>query len=248
MTLSEFFSAHPKCALAFSGGVDSAYLLYAALKNGADVVAHFVRSPFQPQFELEDAKKLARELGAKLEILDLDLLSHREIAENPKNRCYFCKRAIFECIWARAQTEGYPVLMDGTNASDDRTDRPGMRALEELSVRSPLRDCGLTKAEVRRLSREAGLFTADKPAYACLATRIPSGTAITQEILTATENAEKFLFSLSFRDFRVRYVDGQAKLQVPEAQLPQVLAHRAEILEALKKGYSSVVLDLEVRP
>ncbi len=248
MTLFEFFSAHPKCALAFSGGVDSAYLLYAALKSGAEVAAYFVRSPFQPQFELEDAKKLARELGAKLEILDLDLLSHREIAENPINRCYFCKRAIFECILARAQAEGYPVLMDGTNASDDRTDRPGMRALEELSVRSPLRDCGLTKAEVRRLSREAGLFTADKPAYACLATRVPSGTAITQEILTATENAENFLFSLSFRDFRVRYVENQAKIQVPEAQLSLVLAHRAEILEALKKDYSSVVLDLEVRP
>ena len=122
-----------------------------------------------------------------------------------------------------------------------------MRALKELHVCSPLRECGLTKAEIRRLSREAGLFTWDKPAYACLATRIPSGDAITAKKLLATERAEAFLFSLGLTDFRVRNYRGAARLQFPEAQLNAVLAHRAEILQELKKDYPAVLLDLEVR-
>jgi uncharacterized protein len=139
------------------------------------------------------------------------------------------------------------VLLDGTNASDEASDRPGMRAITELSVRSPLRECGLTKAEIRRLSKEAGLFTYDKPAYACLATRIPTGEVITKEKLFRTEMAEGYLSDMGFRDFRVRSQGDMAKLQVTETDLTLLIQQREAILQELKKHYTSIVLDLEVR-
>jgi hypothetical protein len=146
-----------------------------------------------------------------------------------------------------AKKDGYELLIDGNNASDDADDRPGMKAVLELNVRSPLRECGITKAEVRKLSKSAGLFTWDKPAYACLATRIPTGEIITAEKLTATENAESTLADLGFTDFRIRMVGKNAKIQVREEQLNKLLLHRTEILEKLKPYYASVTLDLEVR-
>lgn len=247
MTLQEFFEANPKVALAFSGGVDSAYLLYAAVKYGAQVRAYYIKSAFQPQFELEDAKRLAEELKADMRVLSADVLSNSVITKNPADRCYHCKKEIFASIAGEAAKDGFLVLMDGTNASDDVNDRPGMRALKELSVRSPLRECGLTKAEIRRLSKEAGLFTWDKPAYACLATRIPTGDIITDEKLKRTERVEEYLFQAGLTDFRVRLMGDCARLQVPEHLMPLILEKRKEILEELKKYYSAVLLDLEVR-
>lgn len=247
MTLTEFFHENQKAAIAFSGGVDSAYLLYAALQSGADVRAYYVKSAFQPQFELDDARRLAETLSADMRVLDVDILADETVAANPPDRCYHCKRRIFSAIASAAAADGYTLLLDGTNASDDAGDRPGMRALRELSVRSPLRECSLTKPEIRRLSREAGLFTWDKPAYACLATRVPAGERLTAEKLENTERAEDFLFSLGFTDFRVRLFNGAARLQLPAEQLPRLLERRAEILSELKKTYSTVMLDLEVR-
>lgn len=247
MELGTFFSENPRVALAFSGGVDSAFLLRAALDAGADVTAYYVKSAFQPEFELNDAKRLAAELGAKMRLIDLDVLCDAEITANPANRCYYCKKRIFTAIAEAARSDGYDVLVDGTNASDDAADRPGIRALQELSVRSPLRECGITKAEVRNLSRKAGLFTWDKPAYACLATRIPTGETITAEKLQKTERAEAFLERLGFRDFRVRLLDGNAKLQVRAEQLPLLLEKREKIIAGLAPDYQSVLLDLEVR-
>lgn len=153
MNLSEFFTENPQVAIAFSGGVDSAYLLYAALQCGAKVRAYYVRSVFQPQFELDDGIRLAKELGADLRILEADVLTPEAVASNPPDRCYHCKKIIFEAIGEAARAGGFSVLLDGTNASDEEGDRPGMRALRELSVLSPLRLCGLTKDEIRRLSR-----------------------------------------------------------------------------------------------
>ena len=247
MELKDFFKEHPKAALAFSGGVDSAYLLYAAQKAGADVTAYYVKTAFQPAFELEDARKLAAELGARLKIISLDVLADPVIRSNPADRCYHCKRRIFSAIGEAAGADGYELLLDGTNASDDSGDRPGMRALQELSVLSPLRICGLTKAEIRRLSKEAGLFTWDKPAYACLATRIPAGQAISEESLQRTERAEEFLRSLGFSDFRIRLFSGCARLQLREEDLPGLMEKRREILQELNKDYDAVFLDLEVR-
>lgn len=248
MELTRFFTEHPKAAIAFSGGVDSAYLLYAAIRAGADVTAYCACTEFQPRFELEDAMALASSLGARLVFLRLSALEDETIASNPENRCYFCKRRIFSAILKRAASDGYDLLLDGTNASDDLSQRPGSRALAELSVRSPLLEAGLTKAEIRRLSREAGLPTWDKPAYACLATRIPAGEPITREALARTERAESYLSSLGFRDFRVRTRGNGALLQVRQEDLPLVLSRREEIVNTLKSDYVSVTLDLEVRP
>ena len=247
MDLKEFFRQHPKAAIAFSGGVDSSYLLYAALQCGADVRAYYVKGAFQPQFELDDAQRLARDIHAPMTVLRADVLRDETVTANPANRCYYCKKVVFSSIAQAALADGYTVLLDGTNASDDAGDRPGMRALQELQVLSPLRLCGLTKPEIRRLSKEARLFTWDKPAYACLATRIPTGEKITAEKLSATESAEALLFSLGFRDFRVRYFAGAARIQLPEAQLPLALERRTELLSELKKIYPAVLLDLEVR-
>ena len=141
MELKDFFAENKKVAVAFSGGTDSAYLLYAAIKFGVCVKAYYVKSAFQPQFELDDAKRLAEELGADMQIIYVDILANKVVTDNPCNRCYYCKKIIFTEIAKAAAKDKYFVLTDGTNASDDAKDRPGMRALTEMSVHSPLRDC-----------------------------------------------------------------------------------------------------------
>ena len=247
MTLQQFFAQVPKAALAFSGGTDSAFLMWASRQYGCALRAYYIKTAFQPAFELADARRLAEELGVPMTVVELDVLSVPEAAENGPRRCYYCKKALFTRLRRAAAADGYTVLIDGTNASDDAGDRPGMVALRELEVRSPLRECGITKAEVRRLSKEAGLFTWDKPAYACLATRIPTGTAVTAEMLTKVENAESALAGLGFVDFRVRVADGAARLQVTGDQMPMVLEKREEILKALAPDFSAVTLDLAPR-
>ncbi len=247
MTLDEFFQKHPRGALAFSGGVDSAYLLWAGLQAGAEVRPYFVKTPFQPRFELEDARRLCTQLDAALTVIEYDILSDSAVASNPPDRCYHCKRRLFSLMKERAEADGLPLLLDGTNASDDGGDRPGMRALRELEVRSPLRECGLTKDRIRALSQQAGLFTWDKPSYACLATRVPSGRAITREDLERVERGEEALASLGFVDFRLRLTAGGARLQVLEGQLPLALERRREILSALREDFEEITLDLNPR-
>lgn len=247
MDLPAFFKENSKVAIAFSGGVDSAYLLCAAKTAGADVRAYYVKSVFQPQFELEDAKRLCAEQDVECKILMADVLASKAVRENPADRCYHCKKLLFTTIAEAAAADGYEMLLDGTNASDEEGDRPGMRALRELSVRSPLRECGLTKEEIRRRSKEAGLFTWDKPAYACLATRIPTGEEITEEKLESTEAAEDFLFSLGFTDFRVRRFGEAARLQFPQEQLAEALKRREKIVKELRQYYKAVLLDMEAR-
>ncbi|MBQ9910886.1 MAG: ATP-dependent sacrificial sulfur transferase LarE [Lachnospiraceae bacterium] len=247
MDLQQFFQEHHRCAIAFSGGVDSSYLLYAAKHYGADVKAYYVKAAFQPQFELDDAVRLSESLKADMKIIRLDVLSDPVVRSNPKDRCYYCKQNIFQAILSEAKKDGYTVVLDGTNASDDINDRPGFRALQELKVLSPLRLSGLTKDMIRSLSKEAGLFTWNKPAYACLATRIPSGEEITEKKLEDTEVCEGFLFDLGFTDFRVRRFNGAARLELRKEQLPLFIEKREEILKKLKEHYSAVLLDLEVR-
>ena len=247
MTLEEFFREVPKAALAFSGGTDSAFLMWAAKHYGCDVKAYYVSTVFQPEFEKRDAIRLAGELNVPLRIVKKDILAVPEAAANGPRRCYYCKRAIFTALREAAGEDGYPVLLDGTNASDDAGDRPGMQALAELEVRSPLRECGISKKEVRRRSKEAGLFTWEKPAYACLATRIASGTRITEADLERAEMAETLLADLGFRDFRVRITGEGARIQATEEQLPLVLEKRKEITGALKDLFPAVLLDLEAR-
>ena len=247
MTLEQFFQENPRCALGFSGGVDSAYLLYAGVKAGADIRPYFIKTVFQPAFELADAQKLAQGLGVEVTVLELDALADPQVAANPADRCYYCKQNLFRTLKERAIADGYPVLLDGTNASDEAGDRPGMRALAELSVRSPLRECGLTKAEIRARSREAGLFTWDKPAYACLATRVPAGEAITAETLARVEGAEDALFRLGYTDFRVRVFHSAARLQLPRGQMERAVREAETIQAALKPYFTPILLDLEGR-
>ena len=243
MTLREFFSVHPKAALAFSGGVDSAYLLYVGLQAGADIRPYYGKSQFQPQFEYEDAMRLCRELGAEPRILRLDALRSQDVARNGADRCYHCKINMMSTILAAAAEDGYTLLLDGTNASDDAGDRPGMRALRELEILSPLRFCGLTKPEIRRLSREAGLFTWDKPAYACLATRVKTGEPITNERLAAIEESEDYLFSKGYTDFRVRTAGKTALLQFPAEQLERARQEEKEIAERLGSFFETISID-----
>ena len=247
MTLKEFFTENPKCALAFSGGADSAYLLWFARSCGADVTAYYVSSPFQPGFEGEDARRLAQETGTRLRVLELDPLRDPAVRRNDSRRCYFCKRAVFSAIARAAAEDGYPLVIDGTNASDDAADRPGMQALRELGVRSPLRECGVTKPQVREGSRQAGLFTAAKPAYACLATRIPTGEEIRPEDLRRVEQAESALRELGFVDFRVRKRGQAALLQLTEGQMAAALSRSAELRACLAPYFNDVYLDLKPR-
>ncbi len=243
MTLIDFFRQVPKAALAFSGGVDSAYLLHIARQLGCDVRPYFLHTPFQPDFELEDARKLAPDLT----VLDLDILSLPEVAANPHNRCYYCKKAMFTRLKEQAAADGYSVLLDGTNASDRADDRPGMKALTELGVLSPLRLCGLTKDDIRRRSREVGLFTWNKAAYACLATRIPTDIAIDWDTLRRIESAEAALASQGFSDFRVRVFHGAARVQLPKGQFPQSPTAYQQLTDALSPYFDQILLDLAGR-
>ena len=246
--MQDYLKQFPRIAVAFSGGVDSSYLLYAAKAAGCDVHAYFIKSQFQPQFELDDAKRLAGEIGVPLTVGTLDALNNQNVAKNSEDRCYYCKRAILSKLWELAHADGITVLCDGSNADDDASDRPGMRAMKEHGVISPLRECDLTKSDIRSLSKKAGLFTHDKPSYACLATRIPTGTPITEELLDKIENSEDALFKMGFTDFRVRIIPpNTAKLQMPSAQWNKAASNRAEIQEAFKKHFDSIVLDLATR-
>ncbi len=248
MTLQDFFAENPACAVAFSGGVDSAALLSAAVTYGRKAAAYFVRTVFQPEFELKDALETAERLGTELRILDFDILSVPEVAANPADRCYYCKRALFSRILAAAEADGFPVVLDGCNASDDEAGRPGMRALRELGVRSPLRECGMAKTAVRRLAREAGLPVWDKPSYACLATRVPVGTAITARDLERVSRGEDALVALGLADFRLRLRGENALLQVRAEQMPLAQTLLPELQAGLAADFHSIFLDGIPRP
>ena len=185
-SLEEFFQRTPRFAVAFSGGADSACLLGAAKAAGCQVKAYMVKTAFQPDADVEDAKRVAAECGAELEILYADVLSQPQIAVNPSDRCYHCKTFIFGTIWEHARRDGYQVLCDGTNATDNPARRPGFRALAELDVVSPLRRAGLTKDDVRAVGRGVGVSLADKPSFSCYAVHVPAGQPLTEEVLRET--------------------------------------------------------------
>lgn len=245
--LRDYLTGAGELAIAFSGGVDSAYLLYAAARHCRRVRAYYVHSQFQPAFELADARRLAAQLGVEMTVLPLDALQSPVVAANPPDRCYHCKKSIFGAILTAAAADGFVLLADGTNASDDEGDRPGIRALRELSVVSPLRLCGLPKSQIRQLSRAAGLFTWNKPAYACLATRIPTGRTLTATDLARVEQGEQLLMELGFGDLRLRLTPAGVKLQLPENQLDKAVAMRHTIVKGLEPWFGEITLDLTPR-
>lgn len=241
-----------RVAVAFSGGVDSAYLLSACLDvlGTENVLAVTVDSPLLPREELETARQVAQQLGARHEIVRLDELALPEIAANPPDRCYYCKRTRFEGLKAfAAHSDGSYTLLHGENA-DDRFDyRPGSRAAEELGVRAPLAEAGLTKDEIRTLSRLRGLPTWNHPAAACLATRFPYGHALSREGLARVEAAEAALHRLlGTRGLRVRDHHPVARIEVAPEMIPRLAAEplRSEVTKALRQaGYQYVALDLD---
>lgn len=188
--LDAFFARAPRLALAFSGGTDSSYLLMAAVEAGCEVGAYCVKTAFQADFELEDARLVLDEVRTRhpeadvgFRVLELDILSQDDICANPPDRCYLCKRFILGAVRAATERDGYGVLVDGTNASDDPARRPGFRALAELGVVSPLRRAGMAKEDVRAASRAIGAPTADKPSFSCLATAVAQGDPLTEASL-----------------------------------------------------------------
>ncbi len=245
MTLNDFFKQNQSFAIAFSGGVDSSYLICAAKLAGVKAKGYYVKSAFQPDFETEDALRLAREYSLDIEVIEADVLSSKIVCENPPDRCYHCKKLIFNRIIEKAHADGFTLICDGTNASDDINDRPGVRALQEYGVVSPLRLCGITKADIRTESRKLGIFTADKPAYACLATRISSGQMITAETLRKVEDSERGLFELGFSDFRVRVLGSCARLQLTVADMPLFIDKQKEVSALLLRNFDDAVLDLK---
>ena len=171
------------------------------------------------------------------------MLSLPEVAANPADRCYHCKRALFTRLTAAAVADGFPLVLDGSNASDDASDRPGMRALAELGVRSPLRECGLTKSQVRAMARQADLPVWDKPSYACLATRVPAGTPLTAAGLARVERGESALMALGLSDFRLRLRGNEALLQVRPEQTELARALLSHPPETLVRDFAAVALD-----
>ncbi len=237
------------CVVAFSGGVDSTLLLALARRAlGARVAAVTVRTVFHDRSEADDARQRAAAIGVPHETLGLDLAAHPQLLANPPDRCYHCKRLIFTELRRRAEQLGLPAVVDATQADDLRERRPGLRALRELGVVSPLADAGLRKREVRALSAALGLPGAERPSSPCLATRIPYGTPITAERLRRVAGAEYILRALGFADARVRDYGDLARIELQRADLERAagLAARRGIVEPLRDlGYRYVTLDLE---
>lgn len=233
-------------AVAFSAGVDSTLLLYAAKQAlGERAAAISGRFASFPQSEAEAAERICRDMGVRLEILNIDQLSIPGFAENPPERCYICKKALFSELIGRAKELGFENVIDGCNADDAGDYRPGMKATSELGVKSPLLEVGLTKAEIRALSREFGLETWDKPALACLATRIPYGERITRRALEAIERAESFLFGMGFSQVRVRAHGNVARIELKPEEFSKALESASLIDKEVKRaGFSYVALDL----
>ena len=236
-------------AVAFSAGVDSTFLLRVAHEElGDHAVAVTIRSPLIPRHELEDAAAFCRTEGIRHEIIDFDALAVPAVAANPPDRCYHCKRAIFGSILKFARMQGLATVMEGSNTDDDGDYRPGRRAIAELGIRSPLREAGLSKADIRALSHEMGLPTWSKPSFACLASRFPYGERMTAVGLARVERAERWLreAGLGLAQLRVRAHGDLARIEVPPGDIPRVAAHAAEISTAFKEfGFAYTALDLQ---
>jgi uncharacterized protein len=234
-------------AIAFSGGVDSSFLLYAGRQAlGRNLLALTVKTPYIPEWEVEEAAAMARAGGTPHHIIEVPVPD--QILNNPGDRCYLCKTFLFTMLKDYAAKKGFFNLADGSNADDAPDRRPGMKALRELHVRSPLFDAGFTKEDIRRASRELGLKTWEKPAYACLLTRIPYGTRVSSEILDRIEKAEDFLRSVGIRAVRVRTHGELARIETEPAYMEEIYRKKLfkRISRQLKQyGFTYVTLDME---
>lgn len=233
--------------IAFSGGVDSTFLLRVAAEElGERALAVTAASETYPSEELAEARELAARFGARHLVIETSELGIAGFAENPPDRCYYCKHELFSKLAGVAKANGCRFVLDGANADDVLDFRPGLRAGRELGVRSPLREAGLGKEEIRELSRRLDLPTWDKPSFACLSSRFPYGTTITAERLRQVGDAERFLRGLGFRELRVRYHQEVARIEVARRDREKVLAMADAIVAEFKRlGFTYVALDLQ---
>ena len=234
-------------AVAFSGGVDSTYLLHEAVKAGKEkVTALIMKTPSVPERELDEAVTFCKSRGISFFVLPADPFSAAGFRENGRDRCYICKHFLFSALLEKAKEEGIPFVADGTNADDTKEFRPGLKALKELDIRSPLAEAGLTKKEIRELSEKEGLSTWNKPSFSCLATRFPYGEELTVEKLRRTEAAENLLAELGFTQRRVRVHGNLARIEVLPVEIPLLLERRDMISSRLEElGFLYTTVDLK---
>ncbi|WP_050608360.1 ATP-dependent sacrificial sulfur transferase LarE [Clostridium niameyense] len=234
-------------AVAFSGGVDSTLLLKACKEAlGDNAIAVTVASPYVPKWEIEEAKELVKEMGIKSFFIEVPILE--EIRSNPENRCYLCKKAIFNKIKLLAKENGVEYVVDGTNADDIKDYRPGLKALRELEIKSPFLENSITKEEVRAFSKELGLKTWNKPAYACLLSRIPYNQNIDENDLNRVEKSELYLMNLGFKGVRVRSHGDLARIEVQKNDREKLIDGNILdniSIELKRLGFKYVTLDLE---
>lgn len=238
-----------KVLVAFSGGVDSTFLLKVAHDLlGDEVLAVVASSEIYPQKERKEALKLAGELGVRCRVVETHQLENPDFSQNPPQRCYFCKKELFSELNTIARSQGIPYVLDGSNYEDIRDFRPGLEAVDELGGRSPLKEVGLVKEEIRLLSRKLGLPTWNKPSFACLSSRFPYYSEIDSPSLRRVERAENYLRKLGFSQFRVRHHGQTARIEIMPSEFTKLMqeATRKRIVRNFKKwGYVYVTLDLE---
>ncbi len=242
--------AQTDIVLAFSGGVDSALLLYllsrACRETGKKVYAVTFQTALHPQADLAYARKLAASMDVSHHVLTVDGLENSKISENPPDRCYHCKKMLFERAWGFAREKNVHTVLEGSNKDDLNVYRPGLKAVREMDVASPLAQCGITKAHVRRMAAEYGLAVASRPSAPCLATRLPYGTHMDTGLLSRIDRGERSLKDLGLDDVRIRVHGDIARIETDLEDLPLLLKHRQQIVQALKElDLTYLTLDLE---
>jgi uncharacterized protein len=247
-SLKRIISSYKSCVVAFSGGQASALLLKvcALVLPKTDILAVTAVSATYPESELRKAKVLAKDIGVKLRVIKTRELEDKQFTVNSISRCYFCKKELFSRLTAIAGKGKFNFVLDASNISDKTDYRPGNIAKQELKIKSPLVKAGFKKEDIRKLSKLLGLPSWDKPSLACLASRIPYGTAITAALLRRIDKAEEYLTDLGFRQVRLRHYNGLCRIEVEEKDFNRLLPKRKAIVEKLKDlGYNYITLDLE---
>ena len=245
--LKTILASCPSALVAYSGGVDSTFLAVMAHQVLGDKVLMVTAiSPTYPEDQLDEARAIAAQFGFQHQVIHTHEFDEPEFVANPPDRCYYCKLSLLKDLRRLADEKGLKEILEGSNVDDLSDYRPGHRAVIEVGVRSPLREAGLTKADIREFSKQMGLTTWNKPAYACLASRVPYGAPITPEILQRIDQAEKYLHSLGFMEVRVRDHFPVARVEVGKEQMDRAWERRSLIAEKLHGiGYPYVTLDLD---